>query len=95
MATSELIIDDDYISDMGNYLRRAGNSIDNMIDSYIAKLQEIKVSAIMEGEIANSLEAYITSAQGLKDRAGDMGTEMEKLLDSFIADVDKADQFLF
>lgn len=96
MASTELIIDDEYIHSMGSYFEKIGNSvIDKMIDGYISKLQEIKKSAIKEGEIADSLEAYIEAAQVLKDRAGKMGWELNKLTGYFITEIDDADQYLF
>lgn len=35
------------------------------------------------------------SAQALKEKAGNMGSEMRDLVNNFIADIDDADQFLF
>lgn len=95
MAVGELIIDDDYVKSMGRFYRAMGNNIDQMIEDYILKLQEIKTSSIMEGDIAEALNSYITSAQALKEKAGDMGNEMKDLVNNFIADIDDADQFLF
>ena len=95
MAVGELIIDDDYVKSMGRFYSTMGSNIDQMIDDYISKLQEIKASAIMEGDIAEALNTYITSAQALKEKAGNMGSEMRDLVNNFIADIDDADQFLF
>lgn len=96
MTSSELIVDDDYIKRMGRYYYVMGNTVvDKMIDEYIKKLEEIKNVAIMEGDIADSLNIYIENAQSLKNKAGEIGSELKSLMTYFLTDVDKADQFLF
>lgn len=96
MSSSDLVIDDEYISALGSfYINMGDNIVDEMINSYIKKMQEIKDKAIMEGEIAESLEAFIEYAQNLKDVAGEIGTELKDLMEYFITDIDKADEFLF
>lgn len=96
MSSNELIVDDDYIRQMGKYYYKMGNSaIDIMLKDYINIMQEIKDTAIMEGDIADSLSTFIQCAQSLKDRAGDIGNELKQLTDYFISDIDEADQFLF
>lgn len=96
MSSSDLVIDDEYISSLGSFYTSMGdNIIDEMINSYIEKMQEIKDKAIMEGDIAESLQAFLEYAQSLKDIAGEIGTELKDLMECFITDIDQADEFLF
>lgn len=95
MATNELIVDDDYLKSMGTYFVKQGEQLDKLISEYISVLKEVKSKAIVSGDVANALNAYITYAEKLNKQIGNVSTSAKKQIDNFVAKIDAADQYLF
>lgn len=95
MATNELIVDDDYLKSMGTYFVKQGEQLDKLISEYISVLKEVKSKAIVSGDVATALNAYITYAEKLNKQIGNISTSAKKQIDNFVAKIDAADQYLF
>lgn len=95
MASNDLIIDDDFCESMGAYLVKKGEEMDQMIDSYISILQDVRDEGIVSGDVATSLSLYISYASQLKRQIGTILYDVKYKIYSFLARVDDADQYLF
>ena len=95
MASNELIIDDEYCRSMGKYFETQGQKIDQIVSQYVSILQELRSKAIVSGELANALSAYISYASKLNKQIGNLSTTAKKQVDAFLSNVDSADQYLF
>lgn len=95
MASNELIIDDEYCKAMGTYFTKQGQQLDQMISDYVAILQDVRNKAIVSGDVAKALSAYISYAEKLKKQIGNISTSASNQINSFLTKVDAADQYLF
>ena len=95
MASKELIIDDDFCKAMGTYFVKKGEEMDQMIADYIAALQNVRNKGIVSGDVATALSSYISYASRLKKQIGNISSDLNKKIDSFLTRVDDADQYLF
>lgn len=95
MASNELIIDDDYCKSMGTYFTKQGQQLDQMISDYVTILQDVRNKAILSGDVATALSAYITYAEKLKQKIGNVSTNAGNQITTFLSKVDAADQYLF
>lgn len=95
MASNELIIDDEYCQAMGNYYVSQGQQIDQIISEYISILQDVRNRAIISGDVAKALTAYMSYANRLNKQIGNISTTAKKQVDAFLSKVDVADQYLF
>lgn len=95
MASNELIIDDDYCRAMGTYVAKQGQQLDQMISDYVTILQDVRQKAIVSGDVATALSAYISYAEKLKKQIGNISTNASNQITTFLTKVDAADQYLF
>lgn len=95
MASRELIIDDEYCSSVSGYVDREGNNIESLLNFYIAALNEIRQKAIIEGDVANALSAYIEYANRLTNRFSILSTSIKIQISNYLEAVDEADKYLF
>lgn len=95
MASNELIIDDDYCRSMGAYFTKQGQQLDQMISEYVAILQDVRSNAIVSGDVATALSAYISYAERLNKQIGNISTNASNQITAFLKKVDTADQYLF
>ncbi len=95
MASNELIIDDEYCRAMGSFFVSQGQQIDQIISEYVSILQDLRNRAIISGDVAKALTAYISYANKLNKQIGNISTTAKKQVDAFLSKVDAADQYLF
>lgn len=95
MASNELIIDDVYCRSMGTYFETQGHQIDHIISQYVSILQEVKSKAIVSGEVADALSAFISYASKLNKQIGNISTTAMKQVNAFLSNIDSADQYLY
>ena len=95
MAGTSLQIDDDYCKSMGTYFKNEGAEIERFINQYITILEKIKNTAIMSGDVAKALNIYIGYAKKMKGQISKVSETAEEQVKNFIAEIDKADQYLF
>lgn len=95
MAGTQLQIDDEYCEKMAQYFVDKGNVIEGFVQEYIDILNRIEDTAIMKGDIADSLKDYIAYAKKLKGSISNISSNAQKQTKQFISAIDAADQYLF
>lgn len=95
MARNELVIEDNYCQSMGNYFEKQGEQLDALIAEYISILREVRDNALISGDTAKALGAYIEYTEKLDKQVGKISQVAKKQVDNFLAEVDSADQYLF
>ena len=90
-----LIIDDDYVDDVGRDSTTRGNKLEGILDNFLTILNEMKAEAIVEGKIADALAAYISCVSLLNDQLTEISLSVERADRGFIQDVNTADEYLF
>ena len=95
MASNQCIIDDSYCTAMGAYFKRQGDQLDEMVTEYINVLKTIRRTAILKGEMRDTLEIYITYAEKMKGKIGEISATAQSQVAKFLSSVDEADQYLF
>ena len=95
MASNQCIIDDQYCIAMGKYFKDQGDQLDQMISDYIAVMEFVRMFGIRDGEVHDAMDEYVAHAKKLKDKFGDISQNAQSQVNKFLAQVDKADQYLF
>lgn len=95
MANGNLMVDDEYCQNMGNYLQKKGCELDRIVTEYINILQEINNTAIMNGETAEVLSQYIECCRKLEGKITYLSNVANQTVTQFLSDVDTADDYLF
>lgn len=90
-----LIIDDEYIFAVGDDCKRRGIKLEEALEQYLEILKEIQTEALVEGNVAEALVAFIGCVELLKGQLEDISKTMYNRSYSFIQDVNDADQYLF
>lgn len=95
MASSELIIDDDYCKAIGNYFAAQGERLDSLVAEYEAILQNVESKAIVSGDVSRALAVYIGYVNKLKQQFGNISSVVSKQISFFVSEIDEADEYLF
>lgn len=90
-----LIIDDDYVYDVGDDCRLRGRKLEEVLDSYLTILNEIKSEALLDGSIADALSAFIECVALLNDQLTTLSKNVDDTGLSFIQEINTADDYLF
>jgi len=90
-----LIIDDDYVYSVGDASTRRGRQLEKILDSYLSILNEIHSEALLSGEIADALAAYIGCVTLLNDQLTTISKSVDDTGMSFIQEINTADEYLF
>lgn len=95
MASSVLVIDEEFCRNMGKYFESRGNRLDASIQEYIQILENIKSNSIMSGEVSEALESYIQYSKKMQNKIKPISESAKRQIDKFLQDVDAADQYIF
>lgn len=95
MANNQCIIDDAYCIAMGNYFKQQGDRLDQMVADYVAALKTVRDTAILKGDVRTVLDGYISYAEKMKEKLGEISETGKAHVSKFLARVDEADQYLF
>lgn len=95
MASNKLIVDDDYCKSMANYCVKQGEQLEKILSDYISILETVRSKAIISGETAKALSAYIANAKKLKGQFKSISESAKTQINNFVISVDEADQYLF
>lgn len=95
MASNQCIIDDSYCVAMGNYFKRQGERLNQMIVDYVAALKTVRDTAIIDGDVHIVLDAYIDYAEKMKDKLDVISNNAQSHVTKFLTKVDETDQYLF
>ena len=88
-------IDDNYIQEVGRLSSIRGRKLEEILDSYVGILMEIETEAITSGEISQAVSAFRECVTMLNDRLSTISTNIDTVADSFIIDINTADDYLF
>ena len=91
MAGTELIIDDDYVNEMADFLNTRATNLQEGIQI----LDNIRRDAIKQGATADALDTFISYAKNLSNVVEELGQTAKETCNTFISDVDESDEFLF
>lgn len=95
MAGTELIIDDDYVEGMAEFLDTRATELQEGINQYIQILDNIRADAIKHGTTADALDTFISYAKNLSEVVEELGSSANKTCNAFLTDIDESDEFLF
>lgn len=92
---SNLVIDDDYVKEVGNTSYVRGKKFEEILHSYVEILKEIENEAITSGDMFNALVEFRECVALLNDRITKISSNIDTLTEGFIIDVNEADDYLF
>lgn len=92
---ANLIIDDSYVQEVGSLACIRGSKLEEIIDAYVTILSEIETEAITGGEVSKAVTAYKECVLMLNDKLTEISGNIDKVADSFIYEVNIADDYLF
>lgn len=95
MASRELIIDDEFCSNMGEYFVRQGEAFEELIRMYQSELSTIREKAIISGDVADALTTYTSYVSRLTNRFKLISVSTRTQVSNFLSAVDEADKYLF
>lgn len=95
MAGTSLKIDDQYVEEMGYFIEKCANDLEDGMESYLQIMNKIKDEALMKGETAEALVAFNEYAEFLRGKIAALGETSKRVCDNFLTEVDEKDQFLF
>lgn len=92
--------DDEYMEQMGEYLKKEAYELDEMIWSYIRIVRQVCEDGISEGETSKALEEFLEQARSLAgvDNSGGvdtMGDQLRRSCINYVSSIDDADQDLY
>lgn len=90
-----VIISDRYCMEIGQFYRDTAKQLGDMIQEYLKILEEIRKNAIITGDMADNLQAFIQYARKIKGQVEVMGKIAMQTEKNFLYAIDEADQYLF
>jgi len=95
MAELDLVISDDEYADLKNAHMLFGETAETTIDSYRKIMDDVSISAIYSGAVADNLRLFLLQADRLNDRLSDLGTRIAVTLQSYVDAIDAADADIY
>jgi soluble cytochrome b562 len=90
-----LIVADKEYAEMKKLYGTIGSNTEKYINDYIKIMNSIISGKLIEGEVANKMAAYINRVSVLKGQVQDIMKDLQKNIDSFVSEIDKADKYLY
>lgn len=91
----DLIIDDDYIKEMGIYLNKLLENLSEVAIEYNSILKEILENGIQKGNTHAALQEFENQASSLGEDLAQIGTMVNRYCKGFITSIDEADRELY
>ena len=85
----DVCVDDEYMEQMGEYLKKEAYELDEMIWSYIRIVRQVCEDGISEGETSKALEEFLEQAV---DTTGD---QLKRYCTNYVSRIDDADKDLY
>lgn len=95
MMDPNLIIDDNYVDNVGRNCAFRGYKMEGFLDSYLTILNEIKDAALVEGKTAQALEVFAECVAMLNDQLTTLSKSVQRTGSAFIQEINTADEYLF
>ncbi|MCF2681966.1 hypothetical protein [Faecalicatena contorta] len=90
----DLIIEDEYVNEVGNYLKVEAEDIEKKLKEYISILKGVCEEGIVEGKTAEALKEFVSQAEAMKGIA-ECGRAANTYCKNFISRIDEADEDLY
>ncbi len=90
---SNFKMDDQYLKEMGKFLKENAEALDDSFDNYLKILDKILSDAVMEGDMHNQLAQFRNLAYQLKDRIEPIGTLGNQMCKDFKKDISVNDTY--
>lgn len=90
-----LIVDDTSIEELNGEIATIIEELDLIIEGYLASMCRVLEGGIAEGKVHQNLVTFATVAGGLENQLSSLLETFQKNNNSFINDMDSADDFLF
>lgn len=90
-----LKINDEFVLRIGKGAYPRACWIETNFTKYISILESIQSKAIQKGEIAETLNEYISCAKRLKGQISKISKDIEDICKAFLFDIDEADKYIF
>lgn len=94
-TSDNLIVGVTYYTNRINSVKKCCSDYEKIFDAYIKYLNEMKDTAIVSGETAKALAEFIKQVESLKGDIEEIGKRYAKNIESFLKDIDTADDKLF
>lgn len=95
MAAKDMVIYDDYIYDMAEHIENSGNKLQEMIDEYLAILQDLMTDGIVSADIIGKIQTCQEDAKSLEQVIMSTAEEIKNLMMVFLEEIDQKDQDLY
>lgn len=95
MTGSGFTVVDDAHTQMGPILKKMCAQLGSDIREYISILDSVTQLAAKEGHTAERYQQYIGLISGLAERFDSLGNTLSMMCDTYIEDIDDADEFLY
>lgn len=94
-----LKINDDYVTEIGEYLRNGYEDMKEFVDQYCAIMYELSEKGIIEGETHEAIIEFADQVQAFSDYKDSsmmsMGSKYHTYCNEFIREIKKADRGLY
>lgn len=95
MANSELIIDEESLRAMAEYIALNGKKLDELVMNYLFILECVKSSGLVSGSTSLAFNFFLSQANALKGLISPLTTQIQHDVNNFVNDAANADQFNF
>lgn len=92
-----IIIDDEYVQNMGQYISTQLTSLSESISSFYNILLELKQTGIKDGETATALDAFMACIYQIcgSGEFSDIGNTIKNQTSEYLGDIDSDDRDLY
>ena len=87
------IQDDDYYKEMGQYLQKEAEELEDSYKSYIEYLDEILSNAIIQGDMHDKLSKFRDMAAQMNSKIADIGIVGQSACNNFSSEVAQSDTY--
>lgn len=94
-----LVVEDDFIKNIGSYIKDQGEYLSEIIKKYIRIMKNVKDKGLIKGKTADALEEFIiqveSNANSKSATSEILGQQTARYCSTFITEIDKADKGLY
>lgn len=95
MSAYDLIVVDEAHTVAGPTLHELCNMLDKEISQYIKILEQITADAAKAGRTTTRYQEYAGLVSGLQGQLANVGKTLNSIATEFVAQIDKADSYLY
>ncbi len=92
---TDIIIDDDYVLQMANYMGIQGARLEMLLNNYLSLLQEAIVDGIKNGQTQSTLQQYLTMVQEIQGSIQEISIQGRNTTIRYLQEIDTADEYLY